>query len=244
MQQTRVTVCSVLSPRSIEHFRPFPRECCMKCYKSATVFDVDSEDAPWWKSGDPVPYRDPKDYRITWDPLSHEMPRLSSGGWVKVSGGGLNQSIYARIALKGGRPRVIGLLVDNDLEVTADLLRSIRVGALLEQFIGDFDESGPRLSGVKFKYHQIVKDEWDLMRHFLAEAKPAAADSPPPIRARKGQPPSDEALRRFANVYRHSLAANPRGAITQTAREMHMARSTVYRWIDLCRDRGLLEKES
>jgi hypothetical protein len=135
---------------------------------------------------------------------------------------------------------VIGLLVDNDLEVTADLLRSIRVGALLEQFIGDFQESGPDLSGVRFKYHQIVKEEWQVMDVFLSEAR-LPADSPPPIKARKGQPPSDEALRRFANVYRHSVATNPRGAITQTAREMHMARSTVYRWIDLCRDRGLLD---
>jgi hypothetical protein len=134
---------------------------------------------------------------------------------------------------------VIGLLVDNELDVTANLLRSIRVGALLEQFIGDFEESGPDLSCVKFKEHQIVKEEWEVMRLFLSEAK-LAADSPPPIKARKGHPPSDEALRRFADVHRHSLATNPRRAITQTAREMHMARSTAYRWIELCRKRELL----
>jgi hypothetical protein len=136
---------------------------------------------------------------------------------------------------------VIGLLVDNDLDVTADLLRSIRVGALLEHFLGDFNESGPRLSGVKFKEHQIVKEDWLLMGLFLAEAK-ATTDSQPPIRARKGRPPSDEALRRFADVHRRNLATRPRRAMSQTARDMHMARTTAYRWLEMCLDRGLLEE--
>jgi hypothetical protein len=174
------------------------------------------------------------------DPLSPdpEALALSRGGWVRVERGGLPHPIYVRIGVRTGRPRIIGVLVDNDQEVTADLLRSIRVGRLLEQFLAGVTDDAPDLTAVKFKYRQMVTEDWIAMREFVEQAGPAPADQG--TRARKGQAPTDEALREFAAVYRHHLGTNPRRAMSATASDMHMARSTAYRWADMCRNAGHL----
>lgn len=162
------------------------------------------------------------------------------GEWVWVQSSLTPQPFQMRVAQRSGRFRVIGLAVDNGKEVTADLLRSIKLGAALEEFLGDEGWYGQADDDVE------AGSDADLHRRafgHLVQHMPQLESKPP--RVRRGTPPSDEELQHFARVYSEALAKHPRRAMTIATDKDHipMARSTGYRWRAMCRERGYLPQE-
>ena len=175
-------------------------------------------------------------------PRLEGQPLDGPDGWIRVTGTALSQPVDVRVAMRAGRPRIVGIRVDNDQEVTADFLRQIRVGEILGVVLswGELGEP-PNLAGVKFKEREIVIAEWAAPAIFLQELPAVGPDET--TSAKRGTPPPDSALRNFARTYLQRLAVKPHGAMAAAAREVHIARSTAYRWAELCRERGYLPQE-
>lgn len=182
------------------------------------------------------------------DPRPHEF-RIGTergGDWISVQGGGLPQPIEVRIAVIGDRPRIVGIHIDNGQEVSADVLRGLRLGQVLKHFLEGYSPQGPDVRGMAHSdQHAVLHDldawvEWGLMHEFLNE-RVARADAP--VRAKKGTAPSEAALRNFARIYVRHFKTQQHGALAATAREIPVARSTAYRWLSMCRERGYLHTE-
>jgi hypothetical protein len=153
----------------------------------------------------------------------------------------VGQAVDLRIAMVRGRPRVIGLRMDNGIEITADVLRKIKLGEVLDRLVGEANvRTTPDMTGVKFKEREVVLMDWAQAGIWLMELPHVDTEAAP---TRRGVPPSDEQLNAFARRYVEEFRKRPRGAITRTADTFPMARSTAYRWLDLCRDRGLIPTE-
>ncbi|HSX66386.1 hypothetical protein, partial [Nocardioides sp.] len=142
--------------------------------------------------------------------------------------------------MQRGRPCIVGIRIDNGLEVTADHLREPKLKEILRAFLGRWRADGPDLVGVKFKYHQDVQEWWLGMRSFL-DSSPEVSGAVP--RAQRGRTPTDETLRDFARRYVAETQKVPHGAITRAARAVPIGRTTAYRWLDMCRERGLIPDE-
>jgi hypothetical protein len=149
-----------------------------------------------------------------------------SPDWVRVESSAVAQPFWVRLAKRGGRLRVLGLVVDNGEEVTADLLRSIRLGQLVEEFFDNQDEVDQLALG-----------------GFVDQLPELPTGEP---RARRGNPPSDDDLRTFVAAFRLELGRHPRRAmheVTKKGGHVPMARSTGYRWLTLARERGLYQED-
>ncbi|WP_344163804.1 hypothetical protein [Nocardiopsis rhodophaea] len=163
---------------------------------------------------------------------------VESYDWVRVSGGGLAVPILVRVAYgRDGRPIMTGLIIGDDgpAEITADTLRSIRVGALMEQLFEGFDPGG-RPPADDFD----AEVTWALMYDFTHRTP-----APPPPERRQGRSrgPTDEELQHFAEVYRREIRRSPRRAMTATAESVGVSRATANRWAKLCREQGYLDRE-
>lgn len=176
-------------------------------------------------------------YRVEWDPFHPD----AEPGWFSASGGNLPQPVRIRVGLVRGRLRVIGVALDNGRPVTSNDLRALRLGDLLEACVEDYDPAGPHLAGEKFKYHESLTQDWTVLDIWLRSAPTVEQVDVTP--ARRGSAPSDDQLRQFASVYLEEQRDHPRRAMTLTTRRIPMARSTGYRWADLCRARGYLPRE-
>ncbi len=147
-------------------------------------------------------------------------------------------AFYVRVGnAADGRMIVTGLLLaepaEDALEVTADMLRTVRLAEVIRTI--QWRESGslpPRSVGPigptglgRFEGHE---------EHVRASGQSVEGPS------RRGQrAPDEDALKDFAAVYlRH--ATYSRSAMTLTARELHMHRATANRWHARCRAAGLL----
>lgn len=176
----------------------------------------------------------PLRYSFRWD-------EDASDGWVTVaSGPGLSQPVDVRVGMKRGRPCIVGIRVDNGTELTADHLREPKLKEILSAFLGRWTADGPDVAGIKFKYHQDLHEWWVGMRSFL-DASPAVEGEVP--RAQRGRAPTDEMLRDFARHYVAEMQTAPHGAISRAARAVHTGRTTAYRWLELCRERGWIPDE-
>lgn len=148
-------------------------------------------------------------------------------GWVQfVSEDGSRQPFALRFARRGGKPRVVGLVVDNGEEITADYLRSIKLG-----------------EAVEFWFDTELDDE-DELKALMNDWLESSTDELPAL-PRRGNAPSDEALRAFVRAYQAAAVRHPRSAMTEVTRRsgpVRMARSTGYRWLRLARERGLYEE--
>ena len=154
--------------------------------------------------------------------------------WTWVRGGGLEQPLYARIGWSAdGRPVITGLLLGagGGAEITSSTLRSVRVGALLEQLFAGFTlDSFP-------KYGDLDDElEWALMQQTYVAGAPKLPDDSRAAARGAG----NELLADFARRYSEEIVRNPRRAMTTTAEAFHISRATANRWAERCRDIGLL----
>lgn len=166
--------------------------------------------------------------------------------WIFVEGGGLRQPVYVRIArvgddLVGSRLVVVGVLISNGRQVTSTDLR-LPLQRILEQFERHYfapsDPTAPRSSDERW-YRTTGReafDDWTSLMGSLPEA-------PPPPRGRGAAPPTDDELRSFAAVYVRELRTNARGAVSRAAEAFGMHRVTAHKWIQRCREAGILPNE-
>jgi hypothetical protein len=200
--------------------------------------------APRWRSIDGSPY---------------EFDERSAGGeWIRVRGGGLTNIVRAKFASVAGIPRLMGLEFDSGEPLTARQLREPRITAMEASFAayldqdqralddlndvaddltaaGDLpdDEAEERHSTISV-IHQIraARDGWLDRLGDTGDVKVTA-------RGRGSSPPTEGELRAFAAEFTRQQGAG-RGAVQRTAEVIGMNRSTVYRWIEVCREGGLL----
>jgi hypothetical protein len=155
--------------------------------------------------------------------------------WVRVTGGGLDIPVLVRVAYgRDGRPMMTGLIIGNDgpAEITADTLRHIRIGALLEQLTAGFSPHDPPLVD-----DLRAQTEWGLMHEFTRRSPPPAPEQT------RSRGPSDAELRHFAEVYRTEVRRNRRRAMSATAEEVGVSRATANRWAAQCRKYGYLDRK-
>lgn len=162
-------------------------------------------------------------------------------GWIGVTEDRVSQAFSIKIGRRGGRFCVVGLRIDNGREVTANTLRSIRLGRVLEECLGESDV----LTGDDPDEFEWVQTEKAIAEVFTADAREVIRNYGTP-RTRRGNPPSDEDLQEFAEAYKAHLTLHPRSAMHHVTRKggpMPMARSTGYRWLRLARERGYIGPE-
>ena len=164
--------------------------------------------------------------------------------------------IEAKFVLSRGLARLVGLRLDDGQPVTARLLRQIRIASLekaFTEFLAHEREDHGQLEGhLDAAYEDASDDELEElhdssrvlaeMRHEVEawiEQLDAGEKAPLTKRGRGAAPPSDAELRNFSAIYlRQQLRG--RGAISRTAREVGMDRTTVYRWIERCQIKDFL----
>ncbi|ABL81477.1 MULTISPECIES: hypothetical protein [unclassified Nocardioides] len=180
--------------------------------------------------------------------------------WILVRGGGLSRVIKAKFALVAGTPRLVGLEFDDGQPVAARHLREPRIPAIEAAFASYLSERTEQLTAVREhvdqEYTRELTDEEREDLHGTASVldRIAAHDAAEEARLRElgddivlrprgrgASPPTVEELAAFAReLTRQRLAG--RGAATRTAQTIGINRSTVYRWIEACREHDLLPK--
>lgn len=193
------------------------------------------------------------------DGTPYEFDSRSSGGdWVRMRGGGLSHPVTAKFKHVAGSPRLMGLQFDSGEPLSARHLREPRLTAMeaaFARYLDDrvrehadaskdidaqrdaddlADEEAEDLFGSASVLRQIQaeSDAWLAQLGDVGDAKISA-------RGRGSSPPTERELRAFAAEFTTQQRAG-RGAVGRTATAIGMNRSTVYRWIEACRDGGLL----
>lgn len=166
-----------------------------------------------------------------------------SSDWVHVSGEGLPQPITVRLAVHRGRPRIVGFKMDNNTEVTADALRAVRLGQVLREFLRVWTPSAqpPNLRGSRPQDRDALLLDWAEGGIYLDRLP--KIDSSNVVKAKRGTPPPSEVLQHFARILLEERLTQPHGAMARASRRCHIARSTAYRWAELCREHDYLPKE-
>jgi hypothetical protein len=151
-------------------------------------------------------------------------------GWVSVRGDQLEQPVRVRFGRSGRRLHIVGLEIDNNQELTSRLLRSIKFPEILDLYFEDWDPEDDLTSSFDAPdwWHEVV----DQLAAVHVQEIPGSGGRP----ARRGQPPAEAQLRKFAQIYQDERIRHPSKAMEMTTRRMPMARSTAYRWAELCRD--------
>lgn len=138
---------------------------------------------------------------------------LAHDEWVTVYGGDLPVPVDVRIGKDAnGRHVFTGLRIGVGVrsEVTANLLRQIRLAEILADYYIAFPLTVPEM---------------------LADMSRAL----PP-----GRGPDKPALQAFAATYMTELARQPHRAMTAAAKSHNISRATAHRWAAACRERGYL----
>jgi hypothetical protein len=198
------------------------------------------------------------------DGSDYEFDERSSGGaTIRVRGNGMSRVLRAKFVLVNGMPRLMGVESDGDAPLTARLLRQPRVHDLEAAFAAYLDQDRQNADELSEMARELLargdlpddeaEDRHDTVSviHQIRESRERwlrTLDRSEQVtvsaRGRGSSPPSEDELRAFVAVLARQQAAG-RGHVTRTAREIGMNRSTVYRWIELCRDLELLpDKEA
>ncbi|GAA4066346.1 hypothetical protein [Agromyces indicus] len=173
------------------------------------------------------------------------LDELAAGSWLAVDDTeGDAGRLFVRVAeAADGRLVITGLHMSGEGEITANTLRAIQPAAILRTIA--WRESGvapPRSVGeigpTGLARFEGVADELAT----VAEATEQTGDES--RRGRRG--PTRDKLVRLAETYRRHLRADPRDPVAATLRELArgglpIARATAYRWLDRCRELGLLD---
>lgn len=177
-----------------------------------------------------------------WSPESQvpELPGLP-GKWVTVKGGSLPTGLVARIdRAPDGRFVITGLLIGlrERTEITWETLRAIKPASVLQAIFEDFDPLDPAAGARDI---DALFDPEGRHGHVAFELWSSARKDQPEVAARQQAGPSAASdLQVFADTYLRHLAARPHGAMTATAKELHISRATAIRRADACRAAGLL----
>lgn len=195
---------------------------------------------------------------------------LLADGWVRVVGDSLAQPVDLKIKDSVRGVRVIGLRIDNAQEVTSAELRFrlgeisaalARHLVWLREVATDRDEADAikalaLVDPARYDALQAgaVADQpgelfsWAVIEQEAARSSLAswlqrlenAPDVPPKARGRGAKAPTDDEYRAFAKAYLIELASGTRGAKQRVASKLSMDRTTAYRWIRHCEERGYL----
>lgn len=188
--------------------------------------------------------------------------------WLRISGGDLPQAIDVKFAMRSRRLCLVAVRLDNGEPITSATLRKIRIGEITRElqehiqhqirtttgFASDLtdvvdsaheaEQNGDRDKG----YLDPVVMGWlekeiEEKAQWIARIQEAGSTIELKHRGRGATPPSDDEYRAFAQAYLKEQMRNEYGAKTRVAKNHHMNRSTVYRWITECQKRGLLPRE-
>jgi hypothetical protein len=177
-----------------------------------------------------------------WSPESKvpELPGLP-GKWVTVKGGSLPTGVVARIdRAPDGRFVITGLLIGlrERTEITWETLRGIKPASVLGHIFEDFDPNNPAAGALDI---DDLLDPEKSHGHAALELWSSATREAPDVSARnQAGPTAAPDLQVFADTYLRNLAARPHGAMTATAKELHISRATAIRRAESCRAAGLL----
>jgi hypothetical protein len=161
--------------------------------------------------------------------------------WVRVEGGGLRQPVYVRIGWVGEELGVLGVLINNGQRINSSDIR-LPLGRIVAQWAREEMPGRPDYAGArKMKDLIIAEEDWAHWNMFVADNLPAGESVAP--RGRGAAPPSESDLKAFAAVYIDELRTKQRGAVSRTAERFGMHRVTAHKWIDRCREAGVLPSE-
>jgi hypothetical protein len=152
------------------------------------------------------------------DAIRKEFERLSDFPWSRVDLDGFPVPLYLCFAeTPDGRVVISGLMLSPGVntEISARALREIPLGRLL------------------------ALPKWGLLPGYVKSAK---AYRPPRIAAG----PTGRPLEHFVKVaaaYRQTLKSHPRTPIRALMTQLHCSEPTAHRWLQRCRDLGLLGKK-
>lgn len=169
--------------------------------------------------------------------------------WIRVSGAAVPHAVEIVAGWVNQELRLLALRVDcRDIQplepITARTLRRLRIGEMMSTLSDRLAKNDPSLAELQirsFSDYDPALESWRIDHANLAAAVATARTDVPAERAKQGRPPSLEQLRMFVGVYASHLRAGRRNAMTKTTRDLHMARSTGYRWLDHARHANLLE---
>ncbi|GEP34323.1 hypothetical protein NSZ01_20910 [Nocardioides szechwanensis] len=184
--------------------------------------------------------------------------RSAGGEWLRVRGGGLSDVLEVKFALVGGTFRLTGLQFDSGRPLEARLLREPRIQAIEAAFASYRPRAVERLSDAHEHFEGLpagdmtdaeAEDHYSTLRvldqmqasedAWTARLSEAGEAVPLRPRGRGASPPSDQELASFARELTKQQLAG-RGAVTRTSASIGINRSTAYRWIETCRERGYL----
>lgn len=167
-------------------------------------------------------------------------------GWIVATGEGLPQPLKVRFGYRGGRIQLTGLRMESGEAITAAVLRGIPVGELAkayqprlrEQFWDAqqrFLQSGSYDPAAHKRFSELLEP---VLR--IASSGEAAVLTP---RGRGAKPPTEADYRAFARKYLEQRAVGERGALSRTAKDWGVHRSTALRWLRSM-PKSLLEGET
>jgi hypothetical protein len=170
-------------------------------------------------------------------------------GWMLATGEELPQALEVRFGNRGGRLQLTGLRLESGEAITAAVLRSIPVGELTKAYLPhlreQFQDTWQRFLRAESYDAAAHKRFNELLEPMLriATSGEAAALTAQGSRGRGAKPPTDDEYRAFARIYAEQLALGERGALSRTADEWGVHRSTALRWLRNM-PKGLIEGET
>lgn len=154
--------------------------------------------------------------------------------WHEITGGRLgSQRLLVRLARDAnGALSCTGLVVGLDGEdVTSTTLRDVPLGAITRSI--------SRQLALKPGSRRWVDRVSPVLQELLGASLAPAPRRSPRRRRRGGPGPSDGDLADFMRALYLAGGQGKRGAMTRTAVNMNMDRSTAYRWLALAEERGI-----
>jgi hypothetical protein len=203
-------------------------------------------------------------------PFTFTLPSVGDLGpdsWIRAEGAGLVQPVEVKFRVAGARLRIVGLRLDNGQEIGSSALR-FRIAEMAQALLDHLrsyadlvsDDERARFNastraladgpeGYDPEMDQLLETGYKLFQREAIDLFLRRVEDEPvtwKVRGRGAKPPTDVEFREFARVYTEELRRRASGAKQRTADRLHMDRGTVYRWIKICRERGILlpEEES
>ncbi len=198
-----------------------------------------------------------------WTPVDgspYQVSARSDGGkWTRVRDGDDGRPLDVRIQLMDGRPRVLGLRLDDGLPVTARQLRAVSLPEIEAAFglymarknadlelLEENTAHGGALSSEDAEEawgNSLIVQELRQLQGTWAQDLQGSAETELGPRGLGASPPTDNELRRFAAALQSQRLTRHRGAVTRTAKTLGMHRTTAHRWIKTCEERGFLPSD-
>lgn len=234
----------------MQHFGVCVPDCCIMGMTTATLHSMTQIDfnAPRWTL---IP-----------ETAFEIDERRNSHDWVVMRERG-GREVRVKFAVSAGVTRLIGLRLDDGNAISSRQLREVRISAMESAFARYMSATSRDLKHLET---QVLAEYEDLATDASAGEHEDLHDTVSVVesmrtshdrwssaidvgsrdalrsRGRGASPPTDDELTAFLKVYRKELLRG-RGAIKRTAETVGMERTTVYRWIERCKQKQLLPGE-